>query len=93
MISIIRLGDFNEVYYQCSLAACEPRDVKGPYKKARAGEISDFTGISAPCVAPLLPEVAVNTAEEDLHACVESMMVINNLSRLPCNGVGAKRGK
>jgi len=90
--SIMRPGDFNEVYCQCSLEVCEQRDVKGLYKKARAGEISNFTGISAPYEMPLSPEVAVNTAEEDIHACVERVLAMDNLSRLPCNGVGAKAG-
>jgi len=54
-------GKFIEVYCAASLEACEARDVKGLYKKARAGEIADFTGISAPYEAPERPELTVYT--------------------------------
>jgi adenylylsulfate kinase len=52
-------GHFMEVYCAASLEACEARDVKGLYKKARAGEIPDFTGISAPYEPPENPELAL----------------------------------
>ncbi len=57
------VGDdrFVEVYAKASVAACEERDPKGLYKKARAGEISDFTGIDAPYEEPEQPEVVVDT--------------------------------
>lgn len=55
-------GDFIEIYCYCPLDVCETRDVKGLYKKARAGEIAAFTGISSPYEAPLQPEITVNTA-------------------------------
>ena len=48
-------GDFIEVHVDCPLEECEKRDVKGLYKKARAGEIPEFTGISAPYEAPRMP--------------------------------------
>lgn len=54
-------GCFIEVYMQCDLAECEKRDPKGLYKKARAGEIPEFTGISAPYEAPENPELVVDT--------------------------------
>ncbi len=57
-------GDFVEVYIHASLAAAESRDPKGLYKKARAGEIKNFTGIDDPYEAPSSPEVVCNTAEE-----------------------------
>ncbi len=57
-------GEFVEVYVECDLAVCEQRDPKGLYKKARAGEIPEFTGISAPYEAPLHPELVVNTSQE-----------------------------
>jgi len=57
-------GEFIEVYVECSLEVCEERDVKGLYKKARAGQITDFTGISAPYEAPEDPELVVNTARQ-----------------------------
>jgi adenylylsulfate kinase len=54
-------GCFIEVYVQCELDECEKRDPKGLYKKARAGEIPEFTGISAPYEAPEKPELVVDT--------------------------------
>jgi len=56
------IGDaFNEVFINTSLAACEARDVKGLYKKARAGEIKNFTGIDAPFEAPQKPSIEIKT--------------------------------
>ena len=54
-------GDFSEVFISTPLEVCEQRDVKGLYAKARAGEISNFTGISAPFEAPVNPELDVPT--------------------------------
>ncbi len=57
-------ADFVEVYVKCDLEVCESRDTKGLYKKARAGEVKEFTGISAPYEEPLNPELIVDTANE-----------------------------
>ncbi|BAC09864.1 adenylyl-sulfate kinase [Thermosynechococcus vestitus] len=54
-------GDFLEIYCQASLEVCEARDVKGLYKRARAGEIKNYTGIDSPYEPPLKPELIVNT--------------------------------
>ena len=54
-------GDFSEIFISTPLEICEQRDVKGLYAKARAGEISNFTGISAPFEAPANPELDVPT--------------------------------
>jgi adenylylsulfate kinase len=65
---IMEEGDFVEVLVDCDLDECEKRDPKGLYKKARAGEIPEFTGISAPYEAPEKPELTINTtsqSEED----------------------------
>ncbi len=62
--SILEDGEFIEVYVEADLETCEERDPKGLYKKARAGEIKEFTGISAPYEAPENPELVVNTTEE-----------------------------
>jgi adenylylsulfate kinase len=51
-----------EIYCDCSLEVCESRDKKGIYAKARKGEISEFTGISAPYEKPENPEIILNTA-------------------------------
>jgi len=60
-------GEFVEVYCECPLAVCEKRDPKGLYKKARAGEIKEFTGIDAPYEAPAEAEVVVHTAPESVE--------------------------
>lgn len=67
-------GDFIEVYVQCPLAQCEERDVKGLYKKARAGLIADFTGISSPYEAPENPEVVIDTSVLDIVASVDRLV-------------------
>ncbi|MEQ6341300.1 MAG: adenylyl-sulfate kinase [Gammaproteobacteria bacterium] len=70
-------GDFLEIYCQSSLERCEERDVKGLYRRARAGEIPDFTGISSPYEEPLHPELIVNTGEwsiEDSATAVLKML-------------------
>jgi adenylylsulfate kinase len=60
-------GDFLEIYCKCSLETCESRDVKGLYKKARAGEIPFFTGIGSAYEEPEKPELVVNTKEQSLE--------------------------
>ncbi len=69
-----REEDFVEIYVEAPLEVCEERDPKGLYKKARAGEIPEFTGISAPYEAPARPEIVVNTAEADVAACVDRII-------------------
>ncbi len=59
-------GEFIEIYCRCSLEECERRDTKGLYKKARAGQIPEFTGISAPYEAPDNPELIIDTDAEAL---------------------------
>lgn len=54
--------DFIEIYCDCPIEVCEERDVKGLYKRARAGEIKDFTGISAPYDVPRSAEIVVDTS-------------------------------
>lgn len=67
-------GDFLEIYCQCPLNVCEERDVKGLYKKARAGEIAHYTGITSPYEEPENPELTVNTAELTLDQSVAAVM-------------------
>jgi len=59
--TIIGASDFVEIYIDTPLEECEARDVKGLYKKARAGEITDFTGINAPYEVPLNPDIHITT--------------------------------
>lgn len=65
---------FNEVYINAPLEVCEARDAKGLYRKARAGEIKEFTGISAPYEPPLAPELDIRTAEHGIEACVAQLL-------------------
>lgn len=74
--SLVPHGDFIEIYCQCPIETCEKRDVKGLYKKARAGEIPFFTGIDSPYEAPEKPELAVNTHDQSL---AESVRCVINL--------------
>jgi adenylylsulfate kinase len=60
---IMAKGDFIEVFVECPIDQCEQRDPKGLYKKARAGQIPEFTGISAPYEAPANPEITVHTGK------------------------------
>jgi adenylylsulfate kinase len=67
-------GDFIEIYCKASLETCESRDVKGLYKRARAGEIKNYTGIDSPYEAPENPELVVNTEGESLEASVAKVI-------------------
>jgi adenylylsulfate kinase len=64
-------GDFVEIYVTAPLEVCEARDPKGLYARARAGEIADFTGISAPYEAPEHPELEVDTHLGSVEACAD----------------------
>lgn len=59
---LLKDGEFIEVYIKCPIDVCEQRDTKGLYKKARAGEVKEFTGISAPYEEPLNPELTIDTS-------------------------------
>jgi bifunctional enzyme CysN/CysC len=61
---------FHEVFIDADLKTCETRDPKGLYKRARKGEIDDFTGISAPYEAPMLPEIRVDTMHHSIEECL-----------------------
>jgi adenylylsulfate kinase len=64
---LVPAGQFFEIFCDASVEECEKRDPKGLYKKARAGEIPEFTGISAPYEAPEKPELVLKTAQESLE--------------------------
>lgn len=72
--SLLDEGDFIEVHCDAPLQVCEQRDVKGLYKKARAGEIPEFTGISSPYEPPLYPELVVHTGAHSLEICAEQII-------------------
>ena len=67
-------GRFHEVYVSADLQTCELRDTKGLYKRARAGEISEFTGISAPYEPPADPELLLDTADWSIERCVDELV-------------------
>lgn len=72
---IIGEEHFIEVYINTPLEVCEARDVKGLYKKARAGEIKNFTGIDAPYEAPLNPQVEIKTVTQSIEEACQ--LIIN----------------
>lgn len=82
-------GDaFHEIYIAADLETCERRDPKGLYKRARSGEIKEFTGVSAPYEPPEGPELAVDTAQSDIEGCVDQIVayIEQNMT------VGAREG-
>ena len=67
---------FREVWVSTPIEACEQRDPKGLYARARAGEVSGFTGIDAPYEAPVEPDLAIDTSELDLESCVAAVLAL-----------------
>lgn len=78
--NIVNEGEFIEVFIDTPLAVCESRDPKGLYKKARAGEIPNFTGISSAFDVPENPDIHVKTAEQTIEQCAAQIIdyLINN---------------
>lgn len=72
--ALMATGDFVEVFVDASLETCEGRDVKGLYRKARAGEIPEFTGISAPYEAPETPELILDTNRQTIEESVGQLI-------------------
>ncbi len=70
------IGEENmiEIFCNCPLEVCEQRDVKGLYKKARAGEIKNYTGISAPYEQPDTPDITLDTANTSIRDCVNTIV-------------------
>lgn len=68
-----RIGNFVEVYVHCPIEVLADRDVKGLYRKALAGEIDSFTGVSDPYEPPENPEVAVDSSKESVDASVDKV--------------------
>lgn len=68
------VGNFKLVFVKCSLRICEERDVKGMYKKARAGEIKDFTGVSAPFEEPSNVDIIIDTEHRGVDDCVGDIL-------------------
>ena len=72
--NIVKEDNFIEVYVNTSVEECERRDTKGLYKKARAGEIKNMTGISAPYEAPEKPDIEIKTEEKTVEEAVQNIM-------------------
>lgn len=80
---LVREGDFIEIFCRATLDICEDRDPKGLYKKARAGEIPEFTGINSPYEEPEQPEIILDTGEHDIEDCVTRVVeFLQNHGRL-----------
>jgi adenylylsulfate kinase-like enzyme len=77
---LVPAGQFVEVYLNAPLEVCERRDPKGLYAKARAGDIADFTGVSAPYEPPLHPDLELNTADTSPEDCVAA--ILKHLERI-----------
>lgn len=73
---IVGPENFYEIFVSCPLAVCEQRDVKGMYRRARAGEIKEFTGISSPYEAPQSPALVVDTSKASLDDCVAQVLAL-----------------
>jgi adenylylsulfate kinase len=71
---LLKGDEFIEVYVNCPLCECDRRDPKGIYKKAKKGEIKEFTGISAPYEEPLQPEIVLETDRMTVDECVEAVL-------------------
>ena len=72
--ALITSDNFIEIYCKASLETCEKRDVKGLYKRARAGEIKNYTGIDSPYEVPVNPELIINTDKETLDESVRKIL-------------------
>jgi adenylylsulfate kinase len=72
--SLFKQGQFIEIFVKCSVSECEKRDPKGLYKKARKGEIQQFTGINAPYEEPEHPEIIVETDKNTKEECVRKIL-------------------
>ena len=72
--SLVENGDFFEIYCRASLAECEARDVKGLYRKARLGEITNYTEVESPYEVPVDPDLILDTEFETIHVSVANVV-------------------
>jgi adenylylsulfate kinase len=72
--ALLAPGDFVEIYVAADLSVCEARDPKGLYKKARAGEIPEFTGVSAPYEPPERPEITLHTDRDEVETSAQQVV-------------------
>ena len=83
--SLFKTNQFKEIHISTSLQECEQRDTKGLYKKARHGEVKDFTGIDSPYEAPENPDIIINTENRTVDECVH--MILNKAGLVWVDGV------
>lgn len=83
---IVGPENFLEVHVQCPLAVCESRDVKGMYRRARAGEIREFTGVSAPYECPVSADLILDTNISSVEACLRQLDDLLAPTLLGCHG-------
>lgn len=72
--ALFNAGDFIEIHVRCDLEICEDRDPKGLYRKSRAGELPDFTGIDSPYEDPIVPELTIDTGKLDVARSVTAVL-------------------
>jgi adenylylsulfate kinase-like enzyme len=65
---------FSEIYVRADIAVCEARDTKGLYRRARDGDIAEFTGVSSPYEEPLTPNLIIDTSHSDVAACAREIL-------------------
>ena len=70
---IVGINDYVEIYVNTPIEVCEKRDIKGLYKKARTGEIKEFTGVSSVYEKPLNPDITIDTSKEDVNQAVNKI--------------------
>ena len=80
---LVGASDFVEIYCKCPIDVCAQRDGKGVYKKAKAGLIKDFTGISSPYEAPENPDLVMDTSSHTIETCLDILVNHLNLPPLP----------
>jgi adenylylsulfate kinase len=71
---LLKEDEFIEVHVKCPISECERRDPKGIYRRARTGEIKEFTGVSAPYEEPERPEIVLETDALTIEECIESLL-------------------
>lgn len=87
-------GCFNEIFINAPLEVCEARDLKGLYRRARAGEVKEFTGISAPYEPPLAPDLEIRTDRSGIEACLGQLLdYVERKLSLPASEGRARPGR
>ncbi len=84
--SLVGDDDFIEIFCRCPIEVCEQRDVKGHYRRARAGEIKEFTGITSPYEEPEQPDLVIDTAEHSIDQCVNDIVALLRQRGIVRNG-------